>query len=133
MALLNWKSEYSVGNAQVDADHRHLFDLINEFHYAFTHNRDRRTIARVLNDLVKYSEEHFQREEQMMAATEYPQLDEHRRIHGDLIETVFQLQAKFEQNAVKLESETVEFLRRWLIDHIAEHDMKFGRFLIRGN
>jgi hemerythrin-like metal-binding protein len=132
VALLNWKNDYSVGNAQIDADHHRLFDLINEFHYVFTHNRQLREIARVLNDLVKYSEEHFQREEEMMAAHDYPGLDEHREIHAALFETVFQLQSKFEQNAVKIESETIDFLRHWLTDHIVEHDTKFGRFLAVG-
>jgi hemerythrin len=132
VALLNWKNEYSVGNSHVDADHQQLFDLINEFHFVFTQNRDRKRIAHVLNALVMYSEEHFQREEQMMAASDYPLLEEHRQIHGSLFETVFELQTKFEQGAVKLESETIEFLRRWLIDHIVDHDMKYGRFLAKG-
>ena len=28
-----------------------------------------------------------------------------------------------------MKKETIEFLRHWLTDHIAEHDAKFGQFL----
>ncbi len=131
MALLNWNSNYSVGDARIDADHRHLFDLINEFHYVFLQNHDRKEIARVLNNLVKYCEEHFQREERLMSEHGYPGLAEHQTIHAELFETLFTLQSKFEDGSVKMEKETIEFLRHWLIDHIADHDMKFGRFLVK--
>jgi len=129
VALLNWKSDYVVGNAQIDADHHHLFDLINEFHYVFSQNHNRIEIARVLNNLVKYCEEHFQREEALMSQHGYPGLAEHQAIHAELFETLFTLQSKFEDGSIKMEKETIEFLRHWLTDHIAEHDMKFGRFL----
>lgn len=129
MSLLNWNRAYVVGNAQVDSDHQTLFDLINSFHFAYVQNRDRTEILRLLNDLVKYAEEHFQREEKMMAAAAYPGLEQHQQIHAELFETIFVLQTKLEEASIKMEKETVEFLRHWLTDHIAEHDKEFGRFL----
>ena len=30
MSLIEWKSEFSVGNAEVDHEHRELIDLIEE-------------------------------------------------------------------------------------------------------
>ncbi|MBI4989058.1 MAG: hemerythrin family protein [Rhodocyclales bacterium] len=129
MALLNWNRGYLTGNARIDSDHQHLFELINSFHYAFIQNRDRTDILRILNGLVQYAEEHFQREETMMADRGYPKLEAHQRIHADLFETIFQLQAKLEEASVKMEKETVDFLRHWLTDHIAEHDTEFARFL----
>jgi hemerythrin-like metal-binding protein len=129
MALLNWNRGYLIGNAQIDSDHQHLFDLINSFHYAFIQNRDRLGILRILNGLVQYAEEHFQREEAMMADRGYPELEAHQQIHAGLFETIFQLQTKLEEASVKMEKETVDFLRHWLTDHIAEHDTAFARFL----
>ena len=129
MALLNWKRDFLLGNAQVDSDHQHLFDLINSFHYEYIQNRDRAEILRLLNNLVKYCEEHFQREEGMMAEKSYPGLDDHRQIHARLFETIFDLQSKLENASIKMEKETVDFLRHWLTDHIVEHDMAFARYL----
>jgi len=132
VALLNWNDSYSLGNAQIDADHRRLFDLINDFHYAFILNHDRSEIARMLNALVRYSQEHFEREEHMMAERGYPGLEKHQAEHVALFETVFDLQGKFERRELRMEKETVDFLRRWLVDHIADHDSKFAQFLVHG-
>lgn len=129
MALLNWKPDYLIGHTRIDAEHQHLFDLINAFHYAFVQSRDRREILQLLNSLVQYAEEHFQREEQLMAEHAYPGLERHREIHAGLFETIFRLQGKLEQASIKLEKDTFAFLRTWLTEHIVEHDMEFGRFL----
>jgi hemerythrin len=131
MALLNWNGDYRLGNAQIDRDHRQLFDLINAFHYEFIRNRNRREVLRLLNDLVRYSEVHFEREEKMMAEHAYPGLEQHLQKHAELFETIFVLQTKLEAEAIKIEQETVAFLRHWLTDHIAEEDRAFARFLAR--
>ena len=80
MALLNWKADYCTGNVKIDDDHRTLFERINDFHYAWEHKRDRKDIARVLNRLVEYAEEHFAREEGIMHAAGYPGLARHQAI-----------------------------------------------------
>lgn len=129
MALLNWSRDYQLGHAVIDAEHRRLFDLINDFHYLFLASRDTREVLRLLNALVLYSETHFRHEEQLMSEADYPELAAHRDIHARLFETIFALQEKFEAGAVKAESEAVAFLRTWLTDHIAEEDKAFGRFL----
>ncbi|MBK6630221.1 MAG: hemerythrin family protein [Betaproteobacteria bacterium] len=129
MALLNWKNDYQLGNALIDRDHRQLFELINSFHYEFIQNRNRVEILRLLNDLVRYCEEHFGREEAMMANQAYPGLEQHLQKHAELFETIFALQTKLEADAIRMEQETVAFLRHWLTDHIAEEDRAFARFL----
>lgn len=129
MALLNWNSAYQIGDAVIDDEHRRLFELINDFHYNYSLNRDRRDILKLLNDLVRYAEEHFQHEERIMAERNYPGLEPHREAHAGLFETLFSLQSKLEGGAFKAETETVDFLRTWLTDHIAEDDLALGKFL----
>lgn len=129
MALLNWNSTYQIGNAVIDCEHRKLFELINEFHYTFMLNRDRHDILKVLNELVKYAQEHFGHEERIMVEHGYPELETHRDIHARLFETLFTLQKRLEENSVGMEKETIDFLRNWLTDHIAEQDIALGKYL----
>ena len=129
MALLIWNDSYRIGDPVIDREHCRLFDLINDFHFTFLQNRDRRNILIVLNNLVQYAEEHFQHEERIMAERGYPGLDRHREIHADLFETLFSLQTKLEKGTIGMEQETVAFLRNWLTDHIAEDDRALGKFL----
>ena len=129
MALLNWNDSYRVGDALIYLEHCRLFDLINNFHFTYMQDRDRRDILQVLNELVRYAEEHFQHEERIMAERGYPELDRHRDIHVELFETLFSLQTKLEKGTIGSDKETVEFLRTWLTDHIAEEDRALGKFL----
>lgn len=129
VSLLNWNDSYRIGDAVIDGEHCRLFDLINDFHFTFSLNRDRRDILRVLNRLMRYAEEHFRHEEQIMAERGYPELERHRDIHAGLFETLFALQAKLEKKTIGMEQETVTFLRTWLTDHIAEDDRALGIFL----
>lgn len=92
-------------------------------------NRDRRAILKLLNELVRYAEEHFHHEGAIMAERGYPDLERHSEIHAGLFETLFSLQAKLERGSIGMEQETVGFLRTWLTDHIAEEDRALGKFL----
>jgi hemerythrin len=129
MALLNWNDSYRIGDAVIDGEHCRLFDMINDFHFTFSQNRDRRDILKVLNELVRYAEEHFRHEEQIMSERGYPELERHQDIHSGLFETLFALQAKLEKGTIGIEQEAVAFLRIWLTDHIVEEDKALGRFL----
>lgn len=133
MALLNWNDSYRVGDALIDREHCRLFDLINNFHFTYMQDRDRRDILQVLNELVRYAEEHFQHEERIMTERGYPELDRHREIHVRLFETLFSLQAKLERETIGMEQETVAFLRTWLTDHIAAEDKALGHFLAKSD
>lgn len=129
MSLLNWNDNYRIGDALIDREHRKLFDLINNFHFTYLQNHDHHNILQVLNELVRYAEEHFRHEEQIMAECSYPELDRHREIHVGLFETLFSLQTKLEKGTIGVEKETIEFLRNWLTDHITSDDRALGVFL----
>ena len=129
MAFLNWSDEYLIGDETIDRDHRYLFELLNEFHYAHSQSGDRAQISRVLSRLIGYAEEHFQREELIMSSAGYPGLPEHHAAHEQLVDAIFELQVELESTAIRLERDTLRFMRSWLIEHILDQDMKFSRHL----
>jgi hemerythrin len=129
MALLKWTPEYRIGIGRIDDDHKYLFELINDFHCAQTQHRERKEIARILNRLAEYAEEHFAREEHIMREHGYPGVDRHEMVHAELFELLFVLQQHFEEGRIQIERDTIEFLRSWLVEHIAIEDMAFSRFM----
>jgi len=133
MTFMSWRKDYEVGVPQIDAEHHRLFDLINEFHDTFVRGEARNDVARVLNRLVAYAEEHFQHEEQLMSDNGYPQLDMHKALHHELVLSIFAINERLAAAAVKTSTETVQFLKNWLLDHILQHDMDIGDFLRRKN
>jgi len=88
MALLSWSDQYLIGNDIIDAEHKELFRLINDFHTHWVEAQDRQDIARVLNQLINYAQMHFQHEENIMETAGYPNLLQHQHIHEALIDVV---------------------------------------------
>ncbi len=74
MALLHWRDNLSVGVDDVDADHKHLIDLLNELHYLVFAGGDRTSVGKVLEKLVRYTEYHFDREEKLMRVARLPRI-----------------------------------------------------------
>ena len=129
MALLSWSNQYLIGEQTIDSEHCELFRLINNFHTLWLEQRNKQDIASVLNQLVKYAEVHFQHEESIMNAVEYPRLNEHRKAHEELFDAIFRLQHEYESKDIHLEQDTMKFVRSWLVEHIINSDYAFRDFL----
>jgi hemerythrin len=129
MQLLRWQDEYLVGQESIDREHRMLFQLINEFYDAFNESRRRSDLTRLLTQLVRYAEEHFQHEEKIMVEHAYPATDDHHKFHEELYETIYQLNTRLETDPRPLDRDAIAFLKHWLVDHILLHDKKFGAFI----
>lgn len=131
MTFMSWRNQYEVGVPLIDTEHHKLFDMINEFHEACALGEGRKEIQRLLNRLVAYAEEHFQHEEALMADHEFPHLDRHRELHTDLVTSVFTINETFAADPAKGGTETLQFVKRWLQDHILQEDMEVADFLLR--
>jgi hemerythrin len=129
MNLVIWRDEYSVGSQAIDQDHKTIFKMINVFYDAFHESRRRSELKQLLNQLVKYAEGHFQREEEIMLQHAYPQTTEHHRNHEQLFATIFALHTRLESDPLPLDHDAIRFLRHWLLDHILQDDKKLGEFL----
>ena len=128
MTLLTWSNDYLIGDETIDAEHKELFRIINNFHDKWQERKeseDREAIATVLNRLVRYAEEHFQHEELIMRGADFPLIAEHRSIHEGLFERIFQIHREYAEHDLRLEQHTLNFVRNWLISHIVTEDYRF--------
>lgn len=131
MIFLSWREEYLVGIAQIDAEHQYLFKLINDFHDEHARGGKSQDVLHVLNRLVAYAEEHFQHEEALMRSIGYPGLVRQQDLHEKLFSSIFTLNEKLSQSAAEVDSETLRFLKHWLVGHIVKEDMEIGDFMKR--
>lgn len=130
MALLIWnQDEYSVGVPSIDEQHLVLFQLINKIHDAVLDEADREAAGAALARLVKYTQEHFSREEQAMVSTRYPGLAQHLLRHQELMRQVNEFHARFLRGEVALNEELLDFLCDWLVSHIQNVDRDCGAWL----
>jgi len=131
MALLHWRDNMSVGVEAVDKDHKHLVDLLNRLHFLVLAGADRPSVGDVLEELLRYTEYHFDREETLMRTCNYPGLQEHQTCHQDLAHRLFEYQKSFEDRPESFDAEAFyDFLSDWLVVHVLEEDMKYKPYVL---
>ncbi|RZI42822.1 bacteriohemerythrin [Herbaspirillum sp. HC18] len=131
MAYFEWGDDMSVGSAMIDDDHRTLIGLVNELHTATSRGEGRDVVGGIIEALITYTRDHFQREEHHMTALRYSKLAEHKRQHKELLEKVLDMQAKFITGHVTVAAQVSTLLRDWLSIHIRREDKEFAAQLTR--
>ena len=127
--LLTWSDDFLVGNPIIDNDHKQLFKLVNQLNGAMISGQGSKVISGVLASLIDYTASHFKREEDMMVKHNYPDYEEHKRVHQDLVSKVQGLQARLDAGENVLSQEIMLFLRTWLTGHILESDSRLAHYL----
>lgn len=126
---MKWTDEYSVGIEELDEQHKHLVNLVNDLHGAMRVGKGREVVATVLTELVAYTVYHFQAEERLFEQYEYPERVEHKRQHDDLTAKVAELKEAFDRGKAMITIEIMDFLSDWLNVHILKQDNAYSAFL----
>lgn len=129
MAFMTWTDKLSVGVRTLDDQHTVLIETLNDLHAAMMKGQARAVAGQILNNLVKYTVDHFATEEAMMQQTEYPGLPAHMVKHHDLTQQVSDYLARYEKGDITLGVHLLTFLSDWLTNHIQGEDQKYGPWL----
>lgn len=126
MPLITWSDRLSVGIPAIDNQHKKLVDMINQLHDAQREGQGKAALDKIFAAMADYTREHFTFEEKMLAAANYPQLTEHKRLHGEFLTRLTAMQARQQQaTQVGLSLEVMSFLRDWLVKHIEGIDKRY--------
>lgn len=128
-AGFEWSARYSVKVNAMDAQHKRLFEIINELYTAVRSGHGKDVAGGVLRHLIDYTVQHFAAEEKLMEQNGYPSLAAHRAEHRALTDKVLAFKKDFDGGAVGITPELMSFLQNWLTNHIQTVDQKYGDFL----
>jgi hemerythrin len=126
MALLDWNDKYSVKVSSIDAQHKKLFDMVNELHDAMKSGTGSTHVPAILNLLVAYTREHFANEERLMVQAKYANFALHKAEHDALTSEVVKMARDLEYGRITLSVQLLEFLKNWLQNHILSSDRKYS-------
>ena len=138
MTLYEWNPALETGNALIDDQHRGLFALANQLADAIASctlnddglcKEDEDTLANAIYGLTDYCVEHFGDEEDLMQASEYPQLPTHRSLHEQLSGTTLKNAACYFNDEGIVPESLAPFFAEWLSNHILKEDMRFVAYL----
>lgn len=127
-----WKDEYSVNVAEIDQQHRRLFEIGARLYDlagakdGYDHYDD---IMEVLRELREYTQYHFDYEEKLMEKYGYERFEAQKIEHHFLIRKI----QKFEDKDIdERQEETVislvGFVSDWISSHILKEDMMYKGF-----
>ncbi len=121
-----WNEKYSTGNANIDAQHRRIFDMLRDFQLAFYDEVSEKLVLEKINDLQVYVVEHFSLEQQEMEPfkDQLVLYAEHMQHHELLIETVGVFMERFHKEGASIAQEMYSVLGMWLDTHIKDMDIK---------
>lgn len=124
--VIIWTEEYRVGVDAIDKDHQAIFALTNRASQEDLSFDDQ---SRIVEELVDYTHYHFRREEAIMKACGYPDLEEHTRRHHKLEAYVSELAREWrDQNDAEAMIRLRGFLRNWWSGHILQVDRTIAAY-----
>lgn len=127
MEPLSWDHELlSLGDAELDGQHKHFIRLLNDLHEGVHGGRG--DIANIIQRLVDYAEEHFALEEQRMREVGFPGYRSHKAMHDSCLSELRRYQVRVEREE-RVASELFFFLRTWLLNHLMRVDQQLAPYL----
>ena len=129
MALLNWNDSLSVGVKEIDGQHGKLVDMVNQLHEAMKQGKADTVMMGIIQEMKRYAANHFATEERLMTTHNFPGYAAHKAEHQAFVGKVEALEADLKSGKVAVSSAILDFLSKWLVNHIKGTDMKYSSFL----
>jgi hemerythrin-like metal-binding protein/PAS domain S-box-containing protein len=125
-----WNDTFSVGVANIDAQHKKLLTLINQLVdcHMDRDGVDRERFHEVLSGMLDYIQNHFKAEEDYLRRIGYPQLLAHEKEHTAFVEKMTTYCMAASHSVLDIEG-AYHYLRGWLLSHILESDMQYCDFV----
>ena len=123
--------DYLTGIPSVDEQHSKLVDLTNEcYELVMESAADDKydKIVEILDELAAYAGTHFESEEAYAESVGDPHRFSHRALHLRFMKKVSEIDLeKVDENQQEYLLNILDFLARWLFDHIKGRDCKLPR------
>jgi hemerythrin len=128
MALMQWKSDYSVNVAEIDRQHQKLIQMINDLNDAMVEGKGKDAIGKIVDGLVNYTGTHFSTEEKYFDKFGYPESYSHKMEHVAFVKKATEFKSGFASGKLGLSIDVMDFLSKWLQNHILVNDKKYSPF-----
>lgn len=128
--LFVWSKRFETGLAEVDAQHRHLVQMINRL-ARLAGTCSNHELQRLIDELQDYTRYHFRTEENLMRTHQIdPEFRAaHEHAHASLIEQAHRMRLMAQQagdHLAEAVSLLLPFLTKWLVFHILGTDMRMA-------
>ncbi|MCJ7836159.1 bacteriohemerythrin [Cuneatibacter sp. NSJ-177] len=119
------------GNEMIDSQHKVLIEKINDLVASCEEKKDKLNAVRLLNYLADYTEFHFSAEEKLQEEIGYPGIEEHKKKHDELRQTVDDLHQMLEDEEGPSDAFVDQLNKKvieWLYYHIKGFDRSVAEY-----
>ncbi|GEM_PF-1975713 len=124
-----WTSEHEVFIAQLDTEHRGLFEAAEAFAQALERKAPPAETRDCLRDLAAHIEDHLSHEEWLMQSVRYPLFAWHRQQHDTVRRRLKLFLPLVEEGNAEATEAFLDFLDGWLADHTGVTDRMMASFV----
>jgi hemerythrin len=121
--------DYLMHHSLIDEQHQALVGMIVELDERMSHAEFGQGVLDALQGMLAYAATHFNDEEQLMRAANWPGLEEHRTLHAEFMEKTGFFSAEVVQDSEWTSLDVLRFLLHWLLKHIKVEDRIFFDWL----
>ena len=129
MDIIQWNDRISVNNFEIDNQHRYLIQLVNNLILNSNAKVNSAIIGDSLQNLLKYTKEHFRDEEILLEKHNYPKLVEHRKEHKNFVLKIAGFCKDVLQGKSTVTVEMISFLVTWFLNHTSINDQDYKSFI----
>lgn len=123
-----WKNELSIGNVDIDNDHKTLLEVYSDLVDLIELKGSREEFAEILSKMTDYTLKHFKKEEAYMQAFAYPKLKEHKKCHDDYKYKVAMYNIDLLSSNPPEPKEIIKFLEKWWVNHVLINDVDYENY-----
>jgi hemerythrin len=130
MPLIEWRSEFNTGVAEVDHEHRELIDLINQLHDQLQRDPDKDTVVAFLGEVFAKISAHFALEETVMRKHRYDEYAAHKAEHEALLDEIRDIMDDYEAGSfADAGTALATTVQDWFINHFKTKDARLHKQL----
>lgn len=131
MDKIEWDESFSVGNADIDEQHKKWVAIYNQVYDNFDQKyrgKGDLEIMATLKSMLDYTRYHFDAEKEYMKSIDYPDIVEHLRRHKEFDNLIYKISRAVADEQIVLYSEVMALIKHWLLEHILKEDKKYWQF-----
>jgi hemerythrin-like metal-binding protein len=117
---------------EMEQQHAELVSIFNKLNAAVKNNESRQDIYRIIDDVIAYTHVHFSKEEELMVQTGFPEIEQHKKMHKELLDEAQHLKGKFDYVD---DEQFMDWLNHWpfgrVLAHIQYADKQFENHIMK--
>lgn len=129
MEKIVWNDKFCTGIAKIDSQHKRIINQINYLIDNLNSEDKAYLNGEIIRNLDKYSKEHFFTEEEFLRKINYPNLEDHLKLHKAFKMNTVKSAISVLKSNEHVPEETIKFLKKWWSDHILKADMEYKNFI----